>query len=161
LARAEADRIQAEAQAETGRIQAQAEKAQAEADADATRQRAIAEKAQAEADAYQKRTQADAVAATERSAVRQTERDAAHERTLELLPFLVIIVGLVLAGIMATLALARHYQPSTTPRIETVDPRLVVLLQDQQYRLQQLERATYHLIAAEQRRQIPSEAKHL
>jgi hypothetical protein len=74
---------------------------------------------------------------------------------------LMVIVGLILAGMVATLALAKRYQPSTTPRIETVDPRLVVLLQDQQYRLQQLERATYHLIAAEQRRQIPSEAKHL
>jgi len=139
LARAEAARERAAAEAEADRVKAQAE-------AEAQRQRAAAEKAQAEADAYQKRIQADTSAAAERSALRQSERDAAHERTLELLPFVLLIVGVVAIGGLAVVALAGRLQ---RPQ---VDPGVVLLLQRQDRRLQELERAAYHQIAMEQRR---------
>jgi len=142
LARAEAARERAAAEAEANRVKAQAE-------AEALRQRAIAEKAQAEADAYQKRLQADTSAAGERAALRQAERDAAHERTLELLPFTLLIVGVVALGGLAVVALAGKFRQR--PQI---DPGVILLLQRQDRRLQELERAAYHQIALEQRRQL-------
>jgi len=140
LERAQADRARAAAEAETAM-------ARAVADAEAQRARAQAEKAQAEADAYQKRVQADTSAAAERSALRQLERDAAHERTLELLPFVLLIVGVVAVGALAVMALVGKLQRKPEP-----DPILTFLLQQQNRRLQELERAAYHQIAMEQRR---------
>jgi len=140
LARAEAARERVAAEAEADRVKAQAE-------AEAQRQRAAAEKAQAEADAYQKRVQADTSAAAERSALRQLERDAAHERTLELLPFVLLIVGVVAVGALAVMALVGKLQRKPEP-----DPILTFLLQQQNRRLQELERVAYHQIAMEQRR---------
>lgn len=59
---------------------------------------AAAERAAAEA--YQVRQQADTQAAAERSAIRQAEANAAHQRTIDLLPFVLAILGaLVLAGL--------------------------------------------------------------
>jgi len=142
LARAEAARERVAAEAEADRVKAQAE-------AEAQRQRAAAEKAQAEADAYQKRIQADTSAAAERSALRQAERDAAHERILELLPFTLLIVGVVALGGLAVVALAGKFR-----RQPQLDPGVILLLQRQDRRLQELERATWHTIAAEQRRQL-------
>ena len=141
--RAAAARLQAEA--ELARAEAAATAAKAEAEAQ--RQQALAEKAQAEADAYQKRLQADTSAAAERSALRQSERDAAHERTLELLPFVLLIVGVVALGGLAVVALAGKFRQQPQ-----VDPGVILLLQHQDRRLQELERAAYHQIAMEQRR---------
>ena len=142
LARAEAARERVAAEAEADRVKAQAE-------AEAQRQRAAAEKAQAEADAYQKRVQADTSAAAERSALRQLERDAAHERTLELLPFVLLIVGVVAVGALAVMALVGKLQRKPEP-----DPILTFLLQQQNRRLSELEQMAYHQIAMEQRRQL-------
>jgi len=144
LARAEAARERAAAEAEADRVKAQAE-------AEVQRQRAAAEKAQAEADAYQKRLQADTSAAAERSALRQAERDAAHERTLELLPFVLLIVGVVAVGGLAVALVANNLR-----RHEAPDPILMFLLQRQDRRLQELERVAYHQIAMEQRKQLSS-----
>ena len=149
LARAEAAKEQAKAEAEASRLRAEADRVRAQAEAEAQRQQALAEKAQAEADAYQKRIQADASAAAERSALRQAERDAAHERILELLPFTLLIVGVVALGGLAVVALAGKFR-----RQPQLDPGVILLLQRQDRRLQEVERATWHAIAAEQRRQL-------
>ena len=142
---AAAARLQAEA--ELARAEASRENAKAEAEADRTR--AIAEKTQVEAEAYQKRMQADTSAAAERAALRQTERDAAYERTLGLLPFVLLIAGLVAIGGLAVVVLAGRLQ-----RPQAVDPALMFLLQRQQGQLNALERAAYHQIATTQRQQL-------
>ena len=147
----EAELARAEASRETAKAQAEADRVKAQAEAETQRQRALAEKTQAEADAYQKRLQADATAAAERSALRQSERDAAYERTLGLLPFVLLITGLVAIGGLAVVVLANRF----TQR-PPVDPGVVLLLHQQNQRLQELERATYHQIAMEQRRQLPA-----
>jgi preprotein translocase subunit SecF len=147
LARAEAARERAAADAEAALERAQADRARAVAEAEAQRQRAAAEKAQAEADAYQKRIQADTSAAAERTALRQSERDAAVTRWLTLLPVLALAFGLVAIGGLAVVVLANR-------RGQAVDPDVVFLLQRQDRRLQELERATWHTVAAEQRRQL-------
>ncbi len=135
--------------AEAGLKRAEADRVSALAEAETQRQRALAEKAQAEAEAYQRRAQADTSAAAERAAVRQVERDATYERTLGLLPFMLLIVGVIAIGALAVVALAGRLQ-----RPVAVDPGLVFLLRQQDRRLLDLERATYHQIATEQRRQV-------
>lgn len=68
--------------------------------AEAERIRAETEQVKAEALAYQQQTQADTQAAGERASIRQIERDAAYQRTLGLLPYvLTILGGLLLAGL--------------------------------------------------------------
>jgi len=144
---AEAELARAEAARERAAAEAEAERVRAVADAEAQRQRAIAEKAQAEADAYQKRLQADTSAEVQRSALRQTERSASHERTLELLPFVLLIVGVMAIGGLVVVALANG-------RGQVVDPCVVFLLRQQDKRLAELERGVYHAIAESQRRQL-------
>jgi len=143
--RAAAARLQAEA--DLARAEAAAVRAQAEAEAQ--RERAEAERMRIEAEAYQRRQEAETSAAAERSAIRQAERSAAHERTLELLPFTLLVVGVVALGGLAVLALAGRLQRRTE-----IDPSLVFLLQQQNQRLLEIQRATWHVIAAEQRRQL-------
>lgn len=153
LARAEAARQRAAAEAETDRVravaEAEADRVRAVADAEAQRQRAVAEKAQAEADAYQRRQEAETSAAAERSRIRQTERDASHERTMETLPFVLLVCGVVAIGGLAVVALAGNLRRQPAP-----DPLLAFLLRRQQRQLDALERAAYHQIAVEQRRQL-------
>ena len=146
---AEAELARAEASRETAKAQAEADRVKAQAEAETQRQRALAEKTQAEADAYQKRLQADATAAAERSALRQSERDAAYERTLGLLPFVLLIAGVIAVGALAVVSLAGRPQ-----RAQQVDPSVVFLLRQQDQRLAELERATYHAIAMTQRQQL-------
>ena len=141
--------------AEAGLKRAEADRVSALAEAETQRQRALAEKAQAEAEAYQRRAQADTSAAAERAAVRQVERDATYERTLGLLPFMLLIVGVIAIGALAVVALAGRLQ-----RPVAVDPGLVFLLRQQDRRLLDLERATYHQIATEQRRQVAAGGGH-
>ena len=150
------DPIVAQQNAAAARLQAEAELARAEASresakaaAEADRTRAIAEKTQVEAEASQKRMQADTSAAAERAALRQTERDAAYERTLGLLPFVLLIAGLVAIGGLAVVALAGGLR-----RQPAADPALMFLLQRQQEQLTALERAAYHQIATAQRQQL-------
>lgn len=117
-------------------------------EAEATLERAEANRLQTEAEAYQRRLNADIQAAAERSALRQAERGAAHERTLELLPFMLLIVGVVVIGGLAVAALAGGLQR------RQANPDVVLLLQRQDQRLAEIERAMWRGIAAEQRRQL-------
>jgi len=124
----------------TNRLQAEAELARTETD-----------RIQVEAEAYQKRLQADTTAAAERSALRQTERDASHERVMETFPLIIMSLGLLVAG-LATLIILWGYL--TRPRVP--DQATILLLQQHDHRLAEIERATWHLLAAEQRHQLKS-----
>lgn len=85
----------------------------------ARRAAAEADQTRAAAEAYQQRQQADTAAAAERAAIRQAERDAAHERTLELLPYVITILGsLFLAALVAVLfwdLRSRPARPQSAP----------------------------------------------
>ena len=159
---AEAELARAEASRESAKAEAEADRVRAVADAEAQRQRAIAEKAQAQAEAertsaaaYEQRLRAETSAAAEAAAVRQAERDASYERTLGLLPFVLLIVGVISVGALAVVALAGGLR-----RPVAIDPGVVFLLRRQQDQLDALERAAYHQIALEQRRQLAAGVGH-
>jgi len=122
-------------------------------DAEAALERAEADRLQVEAEAYQRRTEAATLAEVERSAMRQVERNASHERTVAMLPYVLVIAGLVAIGALAVVAMARRDQGM-------VDPGVILLLQRQQRQLDQLERATYPHIARIQRHQLPTDIDH-
>jgi hypothetical protein len=147
---AEAELTRAEAARERAAAEAEAARVLAEAEADVERDRAEAKKLQVEAAAYERRSEAETSAVAERSAIRQAERDAAHERTLGLLPFVLLIAGVVVVGSLAVIAVAGGLRR----RQEAPDPVLTFLLQRQERRLAELERAAYHQIALEQRHQL-------
>jgi flagellar biosynthesis GTPase FlhF len=147
---AEAELARAEAARESAKAEAEADRIKAKAEAEAEKERAEADRLQTEAEAYQRRQEAAMSAEAQRSAIRQAERDASYERTLGLLPFVVLIIGLVIIGGLAVLALAGRLQR----RSVAMDPGVVLLLQRQDRRLQELERAAWHVVAAEQRRQL-------
>ena len=116
--------------------------------AQAARLQAEAELERAKASAA--RAEVDAMA--ERSLIRQAERDAALQRSLTLLPFALLIVGLVALSGLAAAMLAR--------RRPQIDPSVILLLQRQDRRLQELERSTWHAIAESQRGQLAAGAGH-
>lgn len=123
----------------------------------ANRESAAAERLRAEAALERARAsaaRAEADAMAERASARQFERDASHERTLEILPFVLLIAGLVTIGALAVVALGGGVQR------RQVDPGVVFLLKQQDQRLQELERATWHAIATEQRRQLMAGVGH-
>lgn len=96
------------------------------------------ELAKARADA--ERSQAETLAMSERAATRQMERDAAHQRALELLPFVAMILGAVgLAGLGALM-----FWDSRRNRA-AVDPTLALLLGQMTRDQIQLWRAVAHL----------------
>ena len=82
----------------------------------AQRELAQAERIRAEAQAYERERAADAAAEANRASVRQMERDAAHQRSLETLPFVVAVGGGVLVLVLAVMgglfALSRQQQPA-------------------------------------------------
>ena len=143
---ATANRLDAEAALK----RAEADRARAAAEAAAERERAETDRLQAEAEAYQRRTEAATSAEVERAAIRQAGRDASHERVIETLPFLVLIVGVVTIGALALIVVAGRQQRPIVAR----DPELARLLQQQAERLAEIERATYHQIALNQRQQL-------
>jgi hypothetical protein len=105
----------------------------------------------ARAQAYAERVRADSQAAGERSLVRQAERDAAHQRVLELLPFLALIIGgLVLVGFAGLVFWDLRRQSVVTDA--------VLFLALQRWRLEQSERdaALWQAIAQLDRRSLPA-----
>lgn len=79
---------------------------------------AQAQRTVAQAEAYQVRQAADSAAAAERAAIRQAQRDASHERTIELLPWaLLIVVGGLVAVLLLILFLDRRRPPSADPTL--------------------------------------------
>ena len=123
----------------------------ASADSEAARRaNAEAARVRAEAEAYQVRQQADAKAAAERANIRQMERDAAHQRTMETLPFVLAIVGgLVLAGLAGLMVWDLRRQATVT------DPRLLVLLERLQLDQTERDRRIWQAIAHLNRRTLP------
>ena len=124
---------------------AEAERMRAEAGLERARGDAAAERAQAEVEKV--RAQTDALA--ERASVRQVERDATLERALVLLPVLALVLGAVAVGVVAVLALTRRGS------VGGVDPVVVLLLERQERRLNELERGVWHSIAQSQRARLP------
>jgi outer membrane murein-binding lipoprotein Lpp len=118
----------------------------------AQRERAQAERIRAEAEAYQVRLQADVDAAAERANVRQMERDAAHQRALETLPYLVAIGGGILVLVLAGLVFwdLRGSGPPGRRAVATTDPALLLLLERQRLEQAQL----WHAIAWLDRRSL-------
>jgi len=136
--------------AEAALKRAEADRALARAEAEAERNRAEVDRLQVEAEAYQRRTEAATSAEIERSAIRQAERNASHERIIETLPFLILVVGVVAIGALAVVMVAgRQSRPVAR------DPELTFLVQRQQQQLDALERAIYAQIARSQRRRLP------
>ena len=129
----------------TDRENAAAARLEAEAALERARGDAAAERAQAEVEKV--RAQTDALA--ERASVRQVERDATLERALVLLPVLALVLGAVAVGVVAVLALTRRGS------VGGVDPVVVLLLERQERRLAELERAQWHSIAERQRGRLP------
>jgi len=152
---AEQNAITSRLQAEAELKRAEADRARAAAEAAAEGARAEADRLQTEAEAYQRRTEATTLAEIERSAIRQAERNASHERIIETLPFLVLIIGVVAIGALAVVAVANRWQSAPAR-----DPELTWLLQQNAERLAELERATYHQIAIQQRQQLSAGAGH-
>lgn len=100
----------------------------------------------AAAEAYAVRRAADVQAAESRAAIRQAEREAGHQRSLEVLPYvLAIITGAVLLGglgAVVVLVLNRPRQP---------DPLLLAYLERQRLEQAELWRAVAQLDRNRQR----------
>ena len=86
-------------------------------------------KIRAEAEAYQARAAADSAAAAERANIRQMERDASHQRTVEMLPFVLAIGGGVLLLALGGLVVwdLRGRQIAQPPPA-TIDPVMLAYL---------------------------------
>jgi hypothetical protein len=127
----------------------------------AQRELAQAERIRAEAQAYERQRAADAAAYAERAAVRQMERDAAHERTLDTLPFVLAIGGgvlLALAIVVGGILLWREQslraaQPQPAPTSALATTPQPATLDDLWAYLQQREAALWHALAILARRQ--------
>jgi hypothetical protein len=143
-ASAEASAARAAADVERARGEAAADQARAEAEADAEKKRAAAE-------AYQLQVQADVAAAAERSNIRQSERDAAHQRAMEILPYVALIVGALLLAGLGGLIFWDLRRNMAVPVHRTIDPRLLRILEQQQRQLADVERVSWHAIATAQR----------
>jgi len=119
----------------------------------AQRELAQAERIRAEAQAYERERAADAAAYADRAAVRQMERDAAHERTLEILPFVLAIGGGVVVlclGLFAWWDLRSQRQAVPAPPQQQAGGEEWAELARA---LEQRERALWHALATMARRQ--------
>jgi hypothetical protein len=112
----------------------------------AQREAARAERIRAEGESYERQRAADTAAASERAAVRQMERDAAHQRALEMLPVIVVLVGAVLLAGLAVLVVwdGRNRSPAA-------DPALWYELRRLEAERAERERLLWHAIAAAHR----------
>lgn len=123
----------------------------------AQREQAKADRILAEAQAYEQRQQADMESAAERAAIREAGREASHQRTLEVLPFVLIIVGATLGMVfMGLLFWDMRVRAQATPMDMALQLQIQQLQQSkqmQQLQLQQseMERSFWHLIAEKQR----------
>jgi hypothetical protein len=119
----------------------------------AQRELARAERIQAEAQAYERERAADAAAYAERASVRQMERDAAHERTLEILPFVLAIGGgvvVICLGLFAWWDLRSQRRALPAPLEQQPGAEDWAKLA---WALEQRERALWHALATMARRQ--------
>jgi hypothetical protein len=142
---AEARLVNAEVARERARAEAEALRIRAEAEA-----KAAAERAKAEADAERQRARAEAEASM--AATRQMERDAAHQRWMETLTTLgLVLLPLSLVAAVAAMLLARQWR--------TADPALLVYLdrlQRRQMDARRAERELWHALVTMQRRGLPA-----
>ena len=133
----------------------------------AQRELARAERVRAEAQAYERERAADAAAYAGQANVRQMERDAAHERTLETLPFvlaigggtllaLIVVVGAVLLWREQSL---RAAQPRPAPQTAMATKPQPATLDDLWAYLQQREAALWHALAVLARQQQAASAE--
>jgi len=121
----------------------------------AQRELAQAERIRAEAQAYERERAADAAAYAERASVRQMERDAAHQRSLETLPLVLAIGGgVVICLVLAYMFYLERHRPAQ-PRADQ-QPALALATRDETglaiaERMDGLERAVYAIIIEMQR----------
>jgi hypothetical protein len=123
----------------------------------------LAERVRAEAQAYERERAADAAAYAERASVQQMERDAAHERTLETLPFVLAIGGGTLVALIIVVGAALLWreqslhaaQPRPAPQTALATAPQPATLDDLLAYLQQREAALWHALAILARRQSP------
>lgn len=96
----------------------------------------------AEAEAYRIRKEADTQAAAERAALREAAREAAHQRTLETLPHLVLIFGaLGLTGFVSFIVWdLRSQRQAEWRRQDTTLTTLEVMRREQRQMWQQVAR---------------------
>lgn len=141
---AEARLVQAEAARERVRAEAEALRLKAEGEA-----RAAEERARAEADVERQRARAEAEASL--AATRQMERDAAHQRMVEsLIALSLVILPLSLTvGVVMVLLSRRRGSP---------DPMLLVYLDRLQLRQAVHERELWHAVATMQRQELSAGA---
>lgn len=117
----------------------------------AQRAKAEGEQALREAEAYRIKRQADLDAEADRAMIREAARDASHERTLEILPYTVLLAGLLLLGGLALFAFwdlrtqANHRQP---------DSALLVWIARAQAGQLERDRALWHAIGQLQRQAL-------
>lgn len=139
---AEARLVQAEADRERAQVEAEALRLKAEGEA-----RAAEERARAEADVERQRARAEAEASL--AATRQMERDAAHQRMVEsLIALSLVILPLSLAAGAVMLLLAR--------RRRSLDPMLLIYLDRLQLRQAVHEHELWHAVARMQRQALPA-----
>ena len=118
---------------------------------------ARADQTRAEAEAYQTRQQADTAAASERAAIRQMERDAAHERALEMLPYVLVLVGGLLLAALGGLLFwdlrQRAYQPAPhLAELRQLQRQLERLEEYRQLDAEHRNRLVWHVLAQSSRR---------
>lgn len=135
---------------EAQRLRAQAELAHAQAAEERARGEAEAQRLRAQAEAAAERSRARAEAEASLAATRQMERDAAHQRALETLPFVLAILGAGVVLALAVLALVRRPAPPTA------DPRLLLELERLRLEAGMRERALWHALASVQRQTLPA-----
>lgn len=134
LVEAEAARVRARAEADAARIKAEGEA------------RAAEERAKAEADAERQRARAEAEASL--ASTRQMERDAAHQRMMETLVALALVVlPLSMLAAVAVLLLARQRRAP--------ERALWIYLDQLQLREAARERELWHALATMQRQALP------
>ena len=124
----------------------------------ASEDRAAAQRANSEAaletargQAYAERVRADAAAAAERAAIREAAREASHQRAVEMLPIILIVVMLLLVVGLAVWLLAFRAVVGGQS-----DPALLYYLERQRLEQAEIWRAIAHL---ERRRLQPGDGR--
>ena len=116
----------------------------------AQRERARAETVRAEAAAYAARQEADSRAAAERAEIREAAANAAHQRRMDALPYVILIVG----GVVGLVLLLLIFWDLRRARPASADPGLLVYLERLQLAQAERDRQLWQAIARLDRRAL-------